>query len=335
MYYPILRGRQYELIALRKCIEDSLISSEFVLPVIEPVKVVPSLIKLLGACKENNFKIAIIQNPVVGQWSTSFNLKENSKFKDAYEQLLKENENFLIKAYYCTEQLSDTPLDDNSMVICLAISDIQYYRKFILEKYISPSAVIFPYDRNFLRLKQKVAIELSDNFKRRKNSDYTNNDDDFFSQDFFYYKEDRCKGFSDYSIVGQVYTESGFAPTAVAIHIVYLKSDSPSDVALYVHHFVSDDQDGIQDVAKKYIQALKKVKEFDFSKTLKNDNFSYLEECNETKGLKLMLDDLDGDEYHGLGVIKQYSIMHHLELVNKVLELNKSKEEKALDNDTL
>lgn len=60
MYYPILRGRQYELIALRKCIEDSLISSEFVLPVIEPVKVVPSLIKLLGACKENNFKIAII-----------------------------------------------------------------------------------------------------------------------------------------------------------------------------------------------------------------------------------------------------------------------------------
>ena len=310
MYYPILRGRQYELIALRNCIEGSLISSEFVLPVIEPVKAVPSFIKLLEACKKRNFKVAIIQNPVVGQWSTSFNLKENSKFKDAYEQLLKENENWLIKAYYCTDKLSDTSIDDKSIVI-------------------------FPYDRNFLRLKPKVAVELSDNFKKRKNSDYTNHDDDFFSQDFFYYKEDGCKGFSDYSIVGQEYSETGFAPTAVAIHIVYLKSDSPSDVALYVHHFVSDDQDGIQDVAKKYIQALKKVKEFDFSRNLKNGDFPYLKKCNETKSLKLMLHDLDGDEYHGLGVVKQYSIMHHLELVNRVLENNKSKEEKSLDNDTL
>ena len=33
---------------------------------------------------------------------------------------------------------------------------------------------------------------------------------------FFYYKEDGCKGFSDYSIVGQEYSETGFAPTAVA-----------------------------------------------------------------------------------------------------------------------
>lgn len=335
MYYPILRGRQYELIALRNCIEGSLISSEFVLPVIEPVKAVPSFIKLLEACKERNFKVAIIQNPVVGQWSTSFNLKENSKFKDAYEQLLKENENWLIKAYYCTDKLSDTSIDDNSIVICLENSDIKYYKSYIQDKKISPSAVIFPYDRNFLRLKPKVAVELSDNFKKRKNSDYTNHDDDFFSQDFFYYKEDGCKGFSDYSIVGQEYSETGFAPTAVAIHIVYLKSDSPSDVALYVHHFVSDDQDGIQDVAKKYIQALKKVKEFDFSRNLKNGDFPYLKKCNETKSLKLMLHDLDGDEYHGLGVVKQYSIMHHLELVNRVLENNKSKEEKSLDNDTL
>ena len=149
MYYPILRGRQYELIALRNCIEGSLISSEFVLPVIEPVKAVPSLIKLLDACKENSFKIAIIQNPVVGQWSTSFNLKENSKFKDAYEQLLKENENWLIKAYYCTDKLSDTSIDDKSIVICLENSDIKYYKRYIQDKKISPSAVIFPYDRNF------------------------------------------------------------------------------------------------------------------------------------------------------------------------------------------
>ena len=46
------------------------------------------------------------------------------------------------------------------------------------------------------------------------------------------------KVFQTYSIVGKEYSDSGFAPYAVAIHIVY--PASISDETLRIHHFVSD-----------------------------------------------------------------------------------------------
>ena len=61
-----------------------------------------------------------------------------------------------------------------------------------------------------------------DNFnKQEKNADYENTDE-FFSRDHLFYKEDGYVGFSDFSVIGDDYSESGFAPFAVAIHIVFL-----------------------------------------------------------------------------------------------------------------
>ena len=38
MYFPILRGRQFELLALRECVNKSLLSNK-IIPIVEPVKV--------------------------------------------------------------------------------------------------------------------------------------------------------------------------------------------------------------------------------------------------------------------------------------------------------
>ena len=46
-------------------------------------------------------------------------------------------------------------------------------------------------------------------------------------------------GFADYSVVGEEYNDTGFAPHAVAIHIVYFDTDD----SLHVRHFVSDSND--------------------------------------------------------------------------------------------
>lgn len=46
MYFPIFRGRQFELLALRECIEGNLLS-ENILPIIEPVKASSTFVKTL------------------------------------------------------------------------------------------------------------------------------------------------------------------------------------------------------------------------------------------------------------------------------------------------
>ncbi|WP_153052429.1 sce7725 family protein, partial [Streptococcus suis] len=46
MYFPYLRGRQYELIALRELLENDTLSKR-VVPIIEPVKLSSTLINTL------------------------------------------------------------------------------------------------------------------------------------------------------------------------------------------------------------------------------------------------------------------------------------------------
>lgn len=64
MYYPYLRGRQYELIGLRELCEKKLLTN--VIPVLEPVKASATLLSTIQTFKNMNKKIILIRNPSVG-----------------------------------------------------------------------------------------------------------------------------------------------------------------------------------------------------------------------------------------------------------------------------
>jgi hypothetical protein len=67
MYFPYLRGRIYELLALRElAANDSL--GKFVVPVIEPVKLSPTLNKTISEYVRVKHPLAVIENPVVGSF---------------------------------------------------------------------------------------------------------------------------------------------------------------------------------------------------------------------------------------------------------------------------
>ena len=85
MYFPYLRGRQFELIALRELIENNLIGNH-IYPVIEPVKLSSTLTKTLNVFKENNRNLAIIMNPCVGNLDfKKLNDSEDKVFKTMNE----------------------------------------------------------------------------------------------------------------------------------------------------------------------------------------------------------------------------------------------------------
>ena len=140
--------------------------------------------------------------------------------------------------------------------------------------------------------------------KKTRNIDYLDIENEFFSSDHLFYEADGYRGFSDYSVVGKEYSETGFAPYAVAIHIVYFDTNK----ILRIAHFVSDSNDDISDPARKFAEAVGKLVEW--NKTMKLD----------TVGIREFEEAYRNKTYPGLGVVKKYSIMHHLELMSNYLD---------------
>lgn len=308
MYFPILRGRQFELLALRECVNHGVLS-ERIIPIVEPVKVSSTYIKTVESFIKKGKTIAVIRNPQVGSW-----IKESKKenyatvFGQAKEQL---KDAHIISSFYVTPNLNvcietaknnGIPID-SLLLICNKPEYVDYYEKVIGDSI--PRYNVIPDKRDFRRIIRRNRVICEDHFpKQTRNIDYLNIESEFFSSDHLYFLEDGYKGFSDYSIVGEEYSETGFAPYAVAIHIVYF------DVKhnLRIAHFVSDSNDDISDPARKFEEAVKKLVEW--NKTMRLD----------TIGIHEFESAFYSKTYPGLGVVKKYSIMHHLELMSKYLD---------------
>ena len=316
MYFPYLRGRQNELIAVRELLEAGLLS-EKVIPIIEPVKVTPSLAKTLESFKKKSRKIIYIVNPDVGNYNQDLDQPKNKKMKDKINALI-------------TSNSSPTPLEDIilGMILDSCLIDMQNYKS----KYTNSWSVIsknvdtlhnythvfhsddeitynlIPDDASFRRRIKNNKVMLANRFKKlERNTDYPRTPY-IYSEDHLYYESEGYTGFSDYSVVGEDYSETGFAPYAVAIHIVYFDEEK----ILKIIHFVSDSNADHTDTAGKFSEALEKLIDWKRAKeaSLKLDTLTM------RKFQKLY----DNKSYPGLGVVKKLSIMHHLELVSKYLD---------------
>lgn len=301
MYFPFLRGRQFELLALRELLENDLMGDN-IIPIIEPVRLSSSLLKTVELFNKKNHKLVFVQNPSVGAYPVSM---EGEKPNPLYENLeIALDKDNVIKAYIFQDN-NEIVVNDmqNSIAIIDSVDDISSYLEACKKE--KPLYTLIPDRRSIKRNVKGEKIILEDSFiKQKRNVDYKNNTDEFFSDWHREYIEEGYKGFSDYSIVGSEYSESGFAPKAVAIHIVYLSSDDD----LRVHHFVSENNTDSKDTAGKFGEAVAKIK-----------HWCTEHKIQETRGLKAFYDYCDTGRYPGLGVVKKCSIMHHLELMSKRL----------------
>lgn len=308
MYFPYVRGRQYELLALRELIVSDLLSP-FILPIVEPVKLSSTLSKTMEEFVLKERQVGIVCNPAVGSFNNDMRNIEKDLNKQRFLSLL--NNPLVIKTHIMkqnSEKLFSKweearGVEKKDWIIINNNRDyIEIYQNIF--KDTPPKYVLVPDD--FRRKVRKNKILFEDRFEKKdRNSDYQKNNDEFFSEDHLFCYEEGFDGFGDYSIIGQDYLEAGFAPYAVAIHIVYFTTDK----TLRVHHFVSDSNDDIQNPAKKFYEAVSKL-----AKWVEENNIFI------TTGLSLFLEHYRNQTYPGLGSVKKLSLMHHLELVGKYLD---------------
>ncbi len=318
MYFPYVRGRQYELLALKELVSGGLLSDK-IIPIVEPVKLSPTLINTMAEFIEKNHSIAILRNPKVGSFLSDWeDAVEGSreaglikKFENMYTQdsivksaIMQSGVKFLLDAWK-TQGISNNQM----LIVCKDRDYLPVYEERFLQDY--PKYTLIPDESAFRRKIKKNRVLVDDRFeKQERNSDYSKKTDEYFSDDHIYFADDGYVGFSDYSIVGDDYMEAGFAPYAVAIHIVYFATDG----SLHVKHFVSDSNEDITNPALKYYEAVSKLA------TWYKDNKSSVP---LTAGLNVFLKHYEEQSYPGLGTVKKLSLMHHIELMGKYLDEEK------------
>lgn len=309
MYIPYLRGRQYELITIREMINNNQLSKK-IIPLIEPVKLSSTLISTMKEAKNNKRELIVICNPEIEDFEDDFCSTEKEKEKKNFLELLADE--FIIKGFIMNasiesdiEKYKEYKIDikkDKMAIICNNDDYVSKYQELFTQK--KPRYTFIPENRRFKKKINENIILLEDRFERKeRNSDYLEKDDEFYSEDHLFYKEEGYIGFSDYSTIGEKFINGGFAPYAVAIHMVYFDNER----ALRIHHFVSDSNFDIKDPAKKFYEALKKL--HDFKRNL-----------GETEAVKIFEEYYVNKSYPGLGSLKKFSLMHHLELIGTFLD---------------
>jgi hypothetical protein len=302
MYFPFLRGRQFELIAIRELLEKELIH-EKVIPIIEPIKLSSTLTKTLSLFIEKNKEIALIHNPKVGNFHEE--LKREDSIKNAYNSHILED--CIIKAHIVNvkteteiKTMAELGFNKNDMItIVFERDNLEYYNSEFGN--IITRFNLIPDDRTFKRVVRDNKVLIDDKFNKQiRNAAYMDKDD-FFSDDHLFFGDEGYKGFSDFSVVGSDYSESGFAPYAVAIHIVYFDNDRN----LRIIHFVSESNDDIQDPGGKFYEAVSKLYEWQIGKNI------------NTFAMREFIEHYYKGTYPGLGTAKKLSIMHHLELISQ------------------
>lgn len=314
MYFPYIRGRQFDLLALRELVGKNLLHEQ-IIPVIEPVNLSSTLISTIAQFNTMKHTLAVIRNPEVGSFSEEFgsldgaigNASKKQDFIASIQQptvlqaLIMNNETPRILS-----ELAVLGIQKQDLVVVLSDRDmLKPYQNLFASA--APRYTVIPDEGTFRRNIATNKVLLTDCFQRQeRNADYSHKEDEPFSDTYQYYADEGYVGFGDYSIIGDDYNASGFAPYAVAIHLVYPAKDN----SLRVRHFVSDSNEDISNPAQKFYQALRKLVRW------------YEEEraVPLTMGLKTLLNHFKDETYPGLGSLKKLTIMHHLELMGKLLD---------------
>ena len=296
MYYPILRGKQFELIALRELATK--LPPKSVTPFIEPVRTnLKPLTATIECLFEQGIVPVIVVNPSLGDFSKSeINLTDslNKAVKNKYIPCIKISTKRKISEEIQQSINNETAvflegsIDKTTIAL---INDAKF--TFINTERVSTAAI--PLLKNLIIYKDSFD-------KQSRNADYE--ESSFYSNTHVDYKKTaNAIGFGDFTILSEDYSESGGPAYVVTIHLSYI--DGEQFDSMYVRHFSSFNDDSPTNPGGKFSDALRKLT------TYVDDN---PQKFYKSTGLTGLLD-LNAKPFPGLGVVKKMSLKHHIETI--------------------
>lgn len=303
MYFPYLRGKQYELIAARELSE--IVPAQFFRPIIEPVRNnLSPLFRTIKQLNEQNIEPLIVVNPLVGD------------FSDGYE--------FLLHSLIDHEELRYLPcivIRNGKTEITQNILDQLGERSYAIQIIdgidtesiqLSSSAeiTIVEHDAPPTALARLTNVVLIGDFfkKQKRNADYSS-ESSFSHLHASFSLYENAVGFSDFTVIGSNYSEVGGPAYVVTIHMSYINREQFEE--MFVRHYSSTDDGLPTDPAGKFAEALQQLMA---DVNIADSVFFPSTALNAFKELHIR------GHYPGLGQVKKLSIKHHVETVCNYLE---------------
>ena len=300
-YFPFLRGKQHELMALRG-LAASIADSGRVIPIIEPVNANRTTQISIDRFIEASTLFLFVCNPTHGTFSDdAVGLREK-----LIDQELIDYDRW-VPSLYVGEQTTVEELesfinayDDYLLALIYSGRPRNAVREMIEENRFEWQVFIDrPVESEYIESVPTTSrVFVSDRFHRQpRNADYPARE--FFTDLNTAAGNPQGRHFGDFSIVGDQYTEAGGPAYAVALHHIHYSENSGS---LDISHFISDRVDTSADAPGKIIEALTHL--VNALDTLQPNNTKACQEYREMNCTQ---------QSRGLGYMKRLAIAHHIE----------------------
>lgn len=283
MYYPYIRGKQFDLFALKALLEQGRLSRK-IAPIIDPVKNSKTLEKLLLLLQQKQHPYFLIENPQAGDFITETGL------------------NYLREVNAPKARILEHPIElyDDSPDLWIVSNSFPVLQSSDWQDKTTP--VVAPLEFRLLKKINGPKIFAVDSFTRLpKNSYYLEFPDELFSDAHLTYKRKKTIGFSDFSIDSAIYYEHSYPSQTLVLHWIYFDAMQK----LRIHHFASKEAVD-QTQGSQFQKIMEKLLQTDFLK--------------ETQGLIILKEAYEANHFPGMGILRKASVMNHLELISAYFE---------------
>ncbi len=317
MYYPYFFSNKFEMETVFKLKKE--IDKGSILPIIEMFQVGSETVKTTAKILHSDTSFVLVLNP--------YNQRKDPSDRNSVDNIIESLKNYDAEKIIYGLYIDQEHLDDNSALVdqlshktfalfhkttkdidinkILEIakkSNVKYH--FFLDDTVSSE-----YHLKFNSCGKKVIIE-DPVHKQKVNAEYKKNDDEAFYDLHIRYKTLGFDGFGDYLTIGGVPSDAGGkAPATVVIHYTYPKDEAKEKI--WIKRFFGDINKENEKINDGVLKAMREASHFI------EDNINgscYL--CDDCKDL--IASAKKGNSYE-LGKLKQFSMMHHVNMIIKLI----------------
>lgn len=307
MYYPILKGKQFELAALKELI--GYIPTGNVCPILEPVNL---NLSLLAATVSELMTAGITSWIVINPYQSEFANTQSSNISTLISTHLMALGNGTASFVPCVKIRDAT---DTSALLLLR----NFPTPFVayVEGSITPALALDLMRASIVALNPHKTdysiwqglprtVLFHDGFdKKSRNLDYSA-ESSYSNLHNEYGSCPSAIGFGDYTVLSERFSKGGGPAYVVTLHMSYL--DPSRSLQMYVRHFSSySDNSSQSDPAGKFREALDLLVTYTTTNPTKFVN---------TAGLQKYIALHSTGHHPGLGVAKKLSIMHHIQTLS-------------------
>lgn len=305
MYFPVVHGGRFDLIALRESAVE-IRSSGKVIPVILPVATnARGLSALLRRYTRSGQPFCLVVNPICCPGTMAEVPMENligdalASCRTYFPTLMVNGATKRAQVDAFRARFPDHPL------AFFHLDEIREPDALAAAAELGAHHLMETARRTYVqRFPQRSRVRIEDPFRKTRNAAYP--PDETFSDTWAEYGSEGFAGFGDYQVIGRVYAPGGSTPRAVALHLTYRADDG----AIRVRHFVSGPVAAPPEVAGRFLESVDALVRWADER---GEEMAYSSALPVYRALR------NAGEFPGLGVPKKLAIRHHVDLMISLL----------------